>query len=395
MTTPSDSTYIPVTTLSNFRANLVPPSLSDLFYLQQGSEHDRDSAATLGQILESGVISSFVADNQNWRTFTASEAGIITLGDYNRNVIIVPSAKDQDIRLDHFPTNGLIIYAPDWDSASASTAVTIKVLYSSEFPIIKGGIGIFLCSGDLVIGESLICNSAHSLARLKELSVDNLIVESDVALQYGSNAAFNVNIEPRVVLGNTYYDLVITSAGGVADRKIKILGDSLKIVAFGINPSYIDFDDGLKNTWRQIGSDDFKTLTAEHIDSDLVASRHIDSDLVSSKRRVYKDVDISGSGDSTSNTQTQYETSLGRSTSFYYLGSTSSFTFDKTTCEIGEEVLLFKYSTGSVFIRTDKDDSDNYSTREVVGLTLLKMVYLGLNPYGNPLWVPLASPILV
>ena len=59
---------------------------------------------------------------------------------------------------------------------------------------------------------------------------------------------------------------------------------------------------GLKNNWRQIGSDDFKTLTAEHIDSDLV----------SSKRRVYKDVDISGGGDSTSNTQTQYETSLGR-----------------------------------------------------------------------------------
>ena len=148
------TTRIPVTTLSNLRDNFVPPSLSDLFYLQQGSEHDRDSAATLGQILESQVIQSFLSDRDNWRTFTAPETGIITLGDYNRNVIIVPSAKDQSITLDHYPSNGLIIYAPDWHAESASTAVTIKVLYSSEFPITKGGVGIFLCSGTKVIGES-------------------------------------------------------------------------------------------------------------------------------------------------------------------------------------------------------------------------------------------------
>lgn len=185
MTTPSNSTYIPVTTLSNLRANFVPPSLSDLFYLQQGSEHDRDSAGTLEQILESQVIQSFLNGRDNWRTFTAPETGNITLGDYQRNVIIVPSAKDQSVTLDHWPTNGLIIYAPDWDISSESTAVTI---YANHKTILvnKGGIGIFYCFGSRVIGQSLIGNSAHSLAELKELFVDNLIVESGLTLPASS-----------------------------------------------------------------------------------------------------------------------------------------------------------------------------------------------------------------
>lgn len=382
------STTIPVTTLSNFRQNLVPPSLLDLLYIQQGSEHDRDSAITLGGLLESQVIQSFLNDRDNWRTFTASEAGNITLGDYQRNVIIVPSAKDQSVTLDHFPSNGIIIYAPDWDPASASTSVTIGDSNGAK-PIIKGGVGVFYCFGSSlpIISKSLISSGSDSLAQLKQLVVDNLIVKSDVALQHGSNAAFNVNIEPRVVGETTFYDLVIGRAG--SPYKIKILGDSLQIKAYGIVPTEIDFDDGFKNFWRQIGSDDFKTLNAEHINSDLVTAEHINSDLVSSKRRVYKDVDISGSGDSSSASQTQYETSLGHSTSFYYLGGGATiFTFDKTTCEIGEEVLL--YSSVTTNIRYNKDDNDVYWSGEIEGNSLIKMVYLGLNSFGNPKWFPLS-----
>lgn len=370
------TTSIPVTTLSNLRDNLVPPSLQDLLYIQQGSEHDRDSAITLGQLLGSQVIQSFLNDRDNWRTFTASETGNITLGDYQRNVIIVPSAKDQSVTLDHFPSNGLIIYAPDWDAASASTAVTIGDSFGAR-PIIKGGVGIFLCSGQLVISQSIIGSSDLSLAELKELVTDKLKIKSDVALQYGSNTAFSISTEERVVGPNTYYDLVITKVGDA--RKIKILGDTFQIVAMGINPDNINFNDGLKNFWGEFDGDDFKTLNAEHINSDLV----------SSKRRVYKDVDISGSGDSTSNFQTQYETSLGHSTSFYHLGSAAAiFTFDKTTCEIGEEVLL--YTPASIYIRYNKDDNDSYSQRQIEGNSLIKMVYLGLNSYGNPYWIPLA-----
>ena len=120
----------------------------------------------------------------NWRTFTASETGSITLGDYNRNVIIVPSAKDQDIILDHFPTNGLIIYAPDWRADSSDEAVTISEIGNTDnsLTITKGGVGIFLCSGGLVIGQGLIGSSALSLAILKRLTVDNLIVESALTL---------------------------------------------------------------------------------------------------------------------------------------------------------------------------------------------------------------------
>lgn len=83
---------------------------------------------------------------KQWRSFTIDADNRITLGDYQRNVIIVPSAKDQNVTLDHFPTNGLIIYAPDWDAESDSTAVTIvgKVLTSYKtLPVIKGGVGIF------------------------------------------------------------------------------------------------------------------------------------------------------------------------------------------------------------------------------------------------------------
>lgn len=370
------STHIPVTTLSNFRQNLVPPSLQDLLYIQQGSEHDRDSAITLGGLLGSQVIQTFLNDRENWRTFTVDENNSITLGDYQRNVIIVPSAKDQSVTLDHFPSNGIIIYAPDWDSASESTAVTIGDSYGAR-PIIKGGIGIFYSFDGSIISKSLICNETYSLAQLKRLTVDNIVVRSDLTLQYGSNTAFSISTEERVVGPNTYYDLVITKVGDA--RKIKILGDTFQIVAMGINPDNINFNDGLKNFWGEFDGDDFKTLNAEHINSDLV----------SSKRRVYKDVDISGSGDSTSNFQTQYETSLGHSTSFYHLGSAAAiFTFDKTTCEIGEEVLLF--SPASVYIRYNKDDNNSYHQIQIVGNSLIKMVYLGLNSYGNPYWIPLA-----
>jgi hypothetical protein len=376
-------TTIPVTTLSNLRDNFVPPSLSDLLYLQQGSEHDRDSAGSLEEILESQVIQSFLNDRDNWRTFTPSEAGIITLGEYQRNVIIVPSAKDQAVRLDHFPTNGLIIYAPDWEAENAVTAINISEIndINRRFTITKGGVGVFYSFGpdQPIIGQSLIGSSDLSLAVLKKLNVDKLIVESDVVFRYGSNVAFGIHTEERVVNETTYYDLVITKVND--SRKIKILGDTFQVVAYGINPGDINFNDGLKNFWGEFDGDGFKTLNAEHINSDLV----------SSKRRVYKDVDNSGSGDSSSASQTQYETSLGHSTSFYHLGGGATiFTFDKTTCEIGEEVLLFKPSSTSIFIKYNKDDDDVYSSREIEGSSLIKMVYLGLNSFGNPWWHPLA-----
>lgn len=218
---------------------------------------------TLGDL--AGFINSLASED--WKTFTIDANNRIALGDYQRNVIIVPSAKDQNVTLDHWPTNGLVIYAPDWDAESDSTSVTIvgKVLNSYKpLPVIKGGVGIFLCSGQLVIGRSLIDSSAHSLATLKRLYVDDLIVKSDLTLQHGSNAAFNVQTESRVVGESTYYDLIITQPGDA--RKIKILGGSFKVVFTGINPGAITFDDGLKNFWVELDGDDFKTLRAERIE---------------------------------------------------------------------------------------------------------------------------------
>ena len=279
------TTRIPVTTLSKLRQNLVPPSLQDLLYIQQGSEHDRDSAITLGQLLGTQVIQSFLNDRDNWRTFTIDENNSIALGDYQRNVIIVPSAKDQSVTLDHFPSNGIIIYAPDWDSASESTAVTIGDNYGAR-PIIKGGVGIFLCSGQLVISQSLIGSSDLSLAVLKELRVDNLIVKSGLTLQYGYNTAFSISTEERVVGQNKYYDLVITKQGDA--RKIKILGDTFQVVAHGINPGDINFNDGLKNFWGEFDGDDFKTLKAERIEAsnsislpdEVIGGNHLKKDFV-------------------------------------------------------------------------------------------------------------------
>lgn len=120
---------------------------------------------------------------QQWKTFTIDENNRITLGDYQRNVIIVPSAKDQSVTLDHFPSNGIIIYAPNWDSASESTAVTVGDSNGAK-PIIKGGVGIFYSFGPSlpIIARSLISSGNDSLAQLKELSVDNLIVNSGLTL---------------------------------------------------------------------------------------------------------------------------------------------------------------------------------------------------------------------
>jgi len=120
---------------------------------------------------------------QQWRTFTIDENNRINLGDYQRNVIIVPSAKDQSVTLDHFPSNGIIIYAPDWDAASESTFVTIDDSKWST-SIIKGGVGILYSFGTEIpiIARSLISSMRYSLAELKQLSVDKLIVESELTL---------------------------------------------------------------------------------------------------------------------------------------------------------------------------------------------------------------------
>lgn len=162
---------------------------------------------------------------QQWRTFTIDENDRITLGDYQRNVIIVPSAKDQNVTLDHFPTNGLIIYAPDWDAESESTAVTIvgKVLNNYKtLPVIKGGVGIFLCSGQLVISRSLISDSAHSFATLKRLIVDDLIIESDLTLPASSilsgNIANSAVTTGKIANGAVTMDKIAT--GAVTSEKI-------------------------------------------------------------------------------------------------------------------------------------------------------------------------------
>lgn len=253
---------------------------------------------------------------QQWKTFTIDENNSIQLGDYQSNVIIVPSAKDQSVTLDHFPSNGIIIYAPNWDFASASTAVTVGDSFGAR-PIIKGGVGIFYSFGP-IIDRSLISSGNDSLAQLKELSVDDLIVKSDVALRYGSNAAFNVGIEPRVVNETTYYDLIITKPGD--SRKIKILGDSLKVVFLGINPGLIDFDDGLKNCWAEFDGDDFKTLKAErievsnsislpdeviggnHLKNEAIGGNHLEKDFVFSEqpkfpRKIYRTVVVTQSAE--------------------------------------------------------------------------------------------------
>ena len=224
------TTRIPVTTLSNFRQNFVPPRLQDLLYIQQGSEYDRDSAGTLGQFLESQVIQSFLNDRDNWRTFTPSEAGIITLGDYQRNVIIVPSVKDQALGLDHFPTNGLIIYAPDWDAENSVTAINISEIndINRRFTITKGGVGVFYSFGpdQPIIGQSLIGSSALSLAVLKKLITDKLIVESELTLpalsilsEYIATGAVTSNkigpgavINSKIAIGAVHEENIDTAA---------------------------------------------------------------------------------------------------------------------------------------------------------------------------------------
>lgn len=162
---------------------------------------------------------------QQWRTFTIDENDRITLGDYQRNVIIVPSAKDQNVTLDHFPTNGLIIYAPDWDAESESTAVTIvgKVLNNYKtLPVIKGGVGIFLCSGQLVISRSLISDSALSLATLKRLYVDELIVMSTLTLPASSILSGNIANSAVTTdkIGNGAVTMDKIGNGSVSSEKI-------------------------------------------------------------------------------------------------------------------------------------------------------------------------------
>ena len=204
------STSIPVTTLSNLRQNLVPPSLLDLLYLQQGSEHDRDSAITLGGLLGSQVIQSFLNDRQQWKTFFTEydeENNVCRTSwvGWEKNVIL-RSPYTKNIRWDAtISRNAIVVVIPDFPKNSDYIVISKSPGWSIQIP--KGNIGVLFFNegGDLDKFFPLPCSSSFTNADFNALTVLSSITLPALSIlsEYiATGAVTSDKIGPRAVINS-------------------------------------------------------------------------------------------------------------------------------------------------------------------------------------------------
>ena len=239
MTTP-----IPVTTLSNLRDNFVPPSLLDLLYMQQGSEHDRDSGVTLGELLESQVIQSFLNDRQQWKTFFTeydeeNDVCRTSWVGWEKNVIL-RSPYTKNIRWDAtISRNAIVVVIPDFPENSDYIVISKSPGWSIQIP--KGNIGVLFFNESGILDKffPLPCSSSFTNAQFNALTVLSSITLPALSIlsEYIATSAVTSNkigpgavINSKIAIGAVHEENIDTAAvtagkianGAVINSKIAI-----------------------------------------------------------------------------------------------------------------------------------------------------------------------------
>ena len=156
---------VPIVTIPQLHDSLQTISATDFIPIVQGSEYDRDAAATLSEILASNA----VKNTATWKTFTP-ENGTIATGTWDKNALVLMQAWADEIgNSGSAIKNSVMIVIPKW--GSTGTKVTTSCTFTHSVPN-HIDITITVPSGNLLI-VSFGNNGAVSEYACLPMSADN------------------------------------------------------------------------------------------------------------------------------------------------------------------------------------------------------------------------------
>lgn len=192
---------VPAITIPQMHSNLTALSGTDLVPLVQGSEYDRDAAATLSEILASNPFQ----DQKEWKTFLLSAVALDT-GTWTHNALVLLDAWESSISYSGTSIkNGIMILIPKWSAApEGTTSCTFAETEGRTCPILRGNILLlrFGANGKISSYFSIPASSVDAIAQLKDLSVTNDVnanaVNATNVTATGTVNATNVNATGNV-----------------------------------------------------------------------------------------------------------------------------------------------------------------------------------------------------
>ena len=156
---------VPIVTIPQLHDSLQTISATDFIPIVQGSEYDRDAAATLSEILASDA----VKNTASWKTFTP-ENGTIATGTWDKIALVLMQTWADEIgNSGSAIKNSVMIVIPKW--GSTGTKVTTSCTFTHSVPN-HIDITITVPSGNLLI-VSFGNNGAVSEYACLPMSADN------------------------------------------------------------------------------------------------------------------------------------------------------------------------------------------------------------------------------
>ena len=186
---------VPIVTIPQLHDSLQTISATDFIPIVQGSEYDRDAAATLSEILASNPFQ----DQKEWKTFLLSAAALDT-GTWTHNALVLLDAWESSISYSGTSIkNGIMILIPKWSAApEGTTSCTFAETEGTTCPILRGNFLLirFGLDGKISSYFSIPASSVDAIAQLKSLSVTNVVtaglVNADNIIATGSVNTTNV-----------------------------------------------------------------------------------------------------------------------------------------------------------------------------------------------------------
>ena len=178
---------VPIVTIPQLHDSLQTISATDFIPIVQGSEYDRDAAATLSEILASNPFQ----DQKEWKTFLLSAAALDT-GTWTHNALVLLDAWESSISYSGTSIkNALMIVIPKWSAAqNDTTSCTFAETEGTTCQILRGNFLLirFGLDGKISSYFSIPASSVDAIAQLKSLSVTNAVNAANVTATGNVNA---------------------------------------------------------------------------------------------------------------------------------------------------------------------------------------------------------------
>ena len=214
---------VPIVTIPQLHDSLQTISATDFIPIVQGSEYDRDAAATLSEILASNPFQ----DQKEWKTFLLSAAALDT-GTWTHNALVLLDAWESSISYSGTSLkNGIMILIPKWSAApEGTTSCTFAETEGTTCPILRGNFLLirFGLDGKISSYFSIPASSVDAIAQLKSLSVTNVVtaglVNADNVNVTNAVNATDVTATGNVIAANVIADIIHSNNNITADNNI-------------------------------------------------------------------------------------------------------------------------------------------------------------------------------